>query len=445
MRKLLILLFSLLFSSGYAQRLTNRIDLLVQEHHTSYPNVGLVVSVSKAEEVVFEEAYGYSNQQFQLKAQPQHKFRIGSITKQFTAVAILKLVEQGKISLDDPLQKFFPSFPSEVNIEHLLSHTSGLMDYADKPDWFPKVSKQDLAPKALAEFIKNDSLNFEPGSRFEYTNTGYHLLGLIIEEVSGTTFAEFLQDEIFGPLEMTESFAHSSNKVKTGMAEGYDFRNGSFYTPEFVHPRQPFAAGNLVSTTADLRKWYRGLFSGKLIKPGTLEKALSHYTLNDSTKTAYGYGWFLDTIQGLQLVSHGSTYPGYTAEVWYFPKTQVLVTALSNSMPLTNLVKRIGLLANLKPLEENEFLELTEQELLPFNATYQKGNDQWIFEVIDDKLYYSRNNSSRYEIKPVKKNLYYSLDWDVFLEFRDPENGKYNTFVLYWNGTENEFPLLPVE
>ncbi|MEG9328404.1 serine hydrolase domain-containing protein [Salinimicrobium catena] len=445
MRIINFLIIFFLFSSGYAQKLTERIDLLVQEHHASYPNVGLVVSASKAEEVVFEDAYGYSNREFQVKAQPQHKFRIGSLTKQFTAVAILKLMEEGKLSLNDPLQKYLPGFPSEIKLEHLLTHTSGLMDYGNKPDWFPKVSKQDLEPEALAEYIKNDPLQFAPGSRFEYNNTGYHLLGLIIEKLSKKSYEEYLRDEIFEPLEMNDSFAHSSNEVVADMAEGYEVINRKAYAPEFIHPKQPFAAGNIVSTAADLRKWYSGLYSGKIIKPETLEKALTPYTLNDSTKTKYGLGWQVDNLQGLQVVNHGSYYPGYTAEAWYFPETEVLVTAFSNSMPLTNMVKKIGLIANSKPLEKKEFLQLSHKELLPLNATYQKDNDQWKFQVIENKIYYSRNNSSRYEIKPVKKDLFYSLDWDIFLEFKDAENGVYQTYVFHWNGTETEYSLVSEE
>ena len=404
-----------------------------------------MISVSNEQEVLFEKAYGYSNLSFEVKAETDHKFRIGSLTKQFTAVAILKLVEQEKLSLADPLEKYLPGFPSGVNIEHLLTHTSGLIDYGNKPYWFPKVSKQDLEPAALAEYIKNDSLQFQPGSSYHYSNSGYHLLGLIIEKVSGRTYAEFMKEEIFNPLEMTNTFAHNSTSVIEGLAEGYEFRNGVSYAPEYIHPKQPFSAGNLLSTAADLRKWYKGLFSGKIIKPETLEMALTPYTLNDSTETAYGYGWDLDKLQGLQVIKHGSYYPGYTAEAWYFPETKVLVTAFSNSMPLTNLAKKAGLLANSKPLEQKEFLQLTAEELLPFSATYEKGNDQWAFDVIDDKVYYSRNNSSWYEIKPVKKNLFYSLDWDIYLEFKDLKNGIFNTYVFHWNGTASEYPLLSEE
>lgn len=442
MKKLIFLFFLVISEFIYAQDFSQQIDLLAQKHHDSYPDVGLVLSVSDQEKILFEHAYGYSNLSFSIKTHPRHKFRIGSVTKQFTAVAILKLTEQDKISLTDPIQNYLPGFPSGVTIEHLLTHTSGLMDYSEKPDWLPKVSKQDLEPKAIAEYIQNDSLKFIPGSRVEYSNIGYHLLGLIIERISGKTYADYLEEEIFNPLQMSDSFAHSSTEVKAGMAEGYEFRKGIAYVPEFIHPKQPFSAGNVVSTTADLRKWYNGLFSGKLIELSTLQKALTPYTLNDSTQTAYGYGWELDTLEGLQVISHGSYYPGYMAEVLYFPETEILVTALSNSMPLTNMVKKTGLIANSKPLENKEFLQLTAGEMLSFNATYQKGNDQWIFEVIDDRLYYSRNNSSWYEIKPIRKDFFYSLDWDVYLEFRDFENHNYGTFVLHWNGTESEYPLL---
>lgn len=442
MNKIILFALLLVFNFSNAQEMKQKIEEIIEEHHSSFPDVGLVVSISKDEQVLFKKAYGYANLPFRVAAETDHKFRIGSITKQFTSVAVLKLVEEGKLDLQDLVQKYLPGFPSEVTIEHLLTHTSGLLDYGNKADWFSKVSKQDLEPQDLADYVKNDSLHFSPGNQFEYNNTGYHLLGLIIEKLSGKTYADFLKEEIFVPLQMTNTFAHDSQKVVVDLVDGYELMNGQTFHPEYIHPKQPFSAGSLVSTAGDLQKWYSGLFAGKLIKPETLEKALTPFKLNDGSHSPYGYGWFLDEQQGLQVVNHGSNYPGYIAEVSYFPKSGILVTALSNSMPLTNLVKKLGLVANSKSVEKKQFLELSKEELLAFNATYGQANEKWNFMVFDGKVYYSVNNGTRYEVKPVKKNLFYSLDWDVFLEFKDPEAEAYKSFVLHWNGSETEYSLI---
>lgn len=447
MHKIYSLLFLLIPGICFSQNLSEEIDNIIENHHSTFPEVGLVVSVSRPGEIIYEKAKGLSDLSFEVPTQVDHKFRIGSVTKQFTAVAILQLSENHKLSLEDSIQKFLPEYPSKgkpILIKHLLSHTSGIPDYVNKPEWFPKISKLNLDPQQLMHYFKADSLNFSPGERFEYSNSGYHLLGLIIEKVSGFTYAEYLQKKIFQPLEMNSSFCYLADEPVKDLAKGYTDGTTGKSKAIYIFPAQAYSAGSIVSTVSDLRKWYEGLFTYRILKQESLEQAIKPFRLNDSAFTYYGFGWQLDTIQGMPVIKHGGDYPGYNSEVIYFPETKILVSAVSNSMPVTTMVKKIGALANNRPLPLPEFIDLPEKELQTFEAVYRSGTDTWIFESKGKKLFYTRNGSRRFEIKPVTRSKFYSQDWDVYLDFRDFKNSKYRQFFLIWNGQEIQFPLLEI-
>jgi CubicO group peptidase (beta-lactamase class C family) len=436
-----VLLFLIPFFP-FAQYVNKQIDHIVEEHYSSFPDVGLVVSVSNPDGIVYERASGYADLAFDIKAGTNHKFRIGSITKQFTAVAILKLLEENKLSLTDSIQQFLPDFPyhgHKITIEHLLTHTSGVPEYTYKEDWFPVISKTSKTPLELVEYFMHDPFQFNPGERYAYSNSGYHLLGCIIEKVTQKSYEEYLSSIIFEPLGMENTSCHNSLQILKNFAKGYESRNGAVYNASYVDPQQPFAAGNIVSTTGDLRKWYEGLFNEKIIRAQTLAKALQPFQLNNSQYTHYGYGWELDTIQGMPVIKHNGTIPGYNADVLYFLDSKILVSALSNSMPVTNMVKKIGAAANLKPLEEPEYLNLSLKKLAEFEAAYEGSFGQYLFEVIDNRLYYSSGGGNKFEIKAVEKNKFYSRDWDVFFEFKKFDSSKYQNVVLHWNGEEYEF------
>lgn len=443
-RKFLPLALFFIVVVAHSQEFENRYQKVFENAHNNFPEVGLVVSVSKGDSLIWERAAGYSDRAFEIKTAADHKFRIGSITKQFTSVAILKLAEEHKLSLQDTLIQYFPDLKGgeHITIEHLLTHTSGIMDYTIKPQWAPKFSKLFTSPVEVYDFIKEDSLRFEPGSRYEYNNSGYHLLGLIIEKVSGMSYSDYLQKTIFTPLEMTNTLALDSRRVIKNMAKAYNTFGDTVAYAEFIQPAQPFAAGNLVSTTEDLQKWYNGLLAGEIIKKESLEKAFEPFTLHDGSQTSYGYGWQVRTDNDRTVLHHNGSYPGYISEVHYFPESGILITALSNAMPLSRLMKDLTAVSQGKEVQELHFLELSEDELSGFTNVYANDSETWNFTTEKGQLFYSVNQGPKTRILPVSSKKFYSPDWDIFVEFVADSNKKFSSFLLHWNGEKYPYSLV---
>lgn len=436
MKKILpIVLFFGSYSSS-SQEIVEKFESVFVNSHNNFPEVGLVVSISNSDGKIWEKSAGLSDRSFEITTSTNHKFRIGSITKQFTAVAILKLVEDQKLSLDETINKYFPELKGgkQITIEHLLTHTSGIQDYTTKPKWLSKYSKLFTDPQEVYDFIKNDSLRFSPGSQYEYNNSGYHLLGLIIQKVSGMSYPDYLQKTILDPLKMNNTLSLDSEEVIKNMAQGYNTFGENVSYPDFVHPAQPFSSGSLVSTAEDLQKWYKGLMDGLIISKDNLDKAFTPFILNNKTETNYGYGWQVQKNDEMTVIYHNGSYPGYISEVHFFPETGVLITALSNAMPLSRLMKDLGTVAHGKEVKELEFLELSTEELTGFTNEYANDSENWKFLVKGTHLFYSVNGGLKTKILPVSPTKFYSPDWDIFIEFVVDTDNNYNSFVLYWNG-----------
>ncbi|MFD1079620.1 serine hydrolase domain-containing protein, partial [Longispora fulva] len=237
----------------------------------------------------------------------ESKFRIGSVTKQFTAVAILQLMERGKLHLNDSIQKFLPNFPVKkhtTTIEHLLTHTSGLKEVTELEVFSTDLMLKGIDPELLINYFKDYPLEFEPGTEFRYSNSGYHLLGLIVQKVSGMEYNKYIKKNLFEPAGMENSMAGDNRELISNRVSGYEKANSSIVNAAYLDMSIPFSAGNLLSTTSDINKWYKALFQYQLIPEGTLEKALTPYRFKDSSSSKYGYGWFIDSLQGEKVVSH---------------------------------------------------------------------------------------------------------------------------------------------
>ncbi|MFI5192490.1 MAG: serine hydrolase domain-containing protein [Chitinophagales bacterium] len=259
-------------------------------------NPGCAVLIAKKDQIVYKKAFGSANIELNVPLQPDMVFKLGSITKQFTAVAILQLVEQGKLSLQDSLQKFIKGFPpkgSKITIENLLAHTSGIRDYMQIDYTQPYMERRDFTPVQLIDNFKNYPLEFEPGENFKYSNSGYFLLGYIIEIVSGESCRTYIKKHILEPLGLNHTYLDSSNIIIPNRVTGYrkagsDFRNADYWSMTIA-----YSAGGVSSNVEDLFKWHEGLLSYKILKKETLKKAFTPFRLKNGTFTEYGYGWFL--------------------------------------------------------------------------------------------------------------------------------------------------------
>ncbi|WP_425252114.1 serine hydrolase domain-containing protein [Janthinobacterium sp. NFX145] len=296
---------------------------------------GATIIVTRDGLTVFRKAYGMADVAKGLPMTPDTVMRIASITKQFTATGILMLVDEGKLALGDDIHKFFPDYPSggqRITIEHLLTHTSGIANYTNKPG-FEAGMNTDLTVSQMIDSFKNDTLQFEPGTRYAYSNSGYFLLGAIIEKVSGVSYAKFVEQRIFVPLGMVNSAYDGHERGSAMRAQGYTRSSGGagFEPGKAVSMTLPYAAGALVSTVDDLARWDAAVSAGKLLQPSTQQKAFTAYVLADGKSVPYGYGWSVREMRGMPMQSHGGGIPGFSTYALRLPEKQLYVAVLSNA------------------------------------------------------------------------------------------------------------------
>jgi CubicO group peptidase (beta-lactamase class C family) len=339
MKKNVYVLLSCLFSAygAFAQvspdnQLTKSVDSLVSpQFEGNQP--GISILIAKKGQIVYEKAFGSANMELNTAMRPDMVFRIGSITKQFTAIAILQLVEQGKISLQDSIQRYVKDFPSKgttITIENLLTHTSGIVDYTSKDDPDPYIERRDFTPEFLINYIKNDPLQFKPGFKYAYSNSNYLLLGYIVQLVSGESYHQYMADNVIKPAGLTHTLYAEERTIVPGRVTGYTRFSGFFENADYQTLSLGFAAGDLLSSVEDLYKWNSALLTGRLVKKETLQKAYTPFKLNSGSYSNYGYGWFIDNTDGSKCIHHEGQVSGFIAMERYYPDKDVYATILTN-------------------------------------------------------------------------------------------------------------------
>lgn len=309
---------------------------------------GGVFLVAKGADVLYKKAYGKANLELNTTMETHQIFEIGSMTKQFTAIGILQLVEQGKLQLEDPITTFLTDYPTQghtITVHHLLTHTSGIKNFTSIPE-IGKIATQNLSPIELIDFFKNQPMDFEPGTEFKYNNSGYVLLGYIIEKVSGQSYEDYIQEHVFKPLNMHDSQYASSRRVIPNRAYGYHGRKGTYTNAMHISFSIPYASGSLMSTAEDMLKWERGVLEGKLLTQSTLQKVFQPHSLSNGTPITYGYGWHIRDYEGITHYEHGGSIFGFKSMGVYLPDEDIYVIGLTNcdcNSP-TQLVRDIALL-----------------------------------------------------------------------------------------------------
>jgi CubicO group peptidase (beta-lactamase class C family) len=303
----------------------------VAEHRTA----GVSVAVVKNGRTVLAKGYGFADLENDVPATAETVYRIGSITKQFTSAAIMRLIEQGKLSLDDTLQKFLPNFPAQgnrVTVRHLLNHTSGIKSYTSLGPRWGRVVRLDLATDSLVALFANEPFDFKPGDAWRYNNSGYFLLGMIIEKLSGKPYGQYLKDELFTPLGLTSTIYCDQAPLIKHRAQGYAPRpDGSFINAEPLSMTQPYAAGSLCSTVTDLVKWTQALSSGKVVSPASYKMMTTPGTLNDGKPLTYGFGLGIGTLGNHRQVSHNGGINGFISELHHYPDDSLITVVLTNT------------------------------------------------------------------------------------------------------------------
>ncbi|MEY2413376.1 MAG: hypothetical protein QOD84_1982 [Acidobacteriaceae bacterium] len=288
--------------------------------------------------ILADRSFGSANLEWKIANTASTRFRIGSLTKQFTAASILLLQERAKLRLDDPISKYLDNIPaawSGITLSHLLTHTSGIVSITDLPTGQAALTHGGT-PAEIVERFRNQPLLFPPGTQTRYSNSGYILLGMVVEKTSGEPYATFLQKNIFDPLGMRDTGIDDDAEILQSRASGYRAEGGALRHANFIDMRVPFAAGDLYSTTHDLVRWEEALFGGKLLRPESLKK------MTTPGKEDFGLGVMVKQEEGERLISHTGGIQGFVSDLRYYPEIHLSVIVLSNS-------------------EATETLELSEQ------------------------------------------------------------------------------------
>lgn len=332
---LLFVMISLATFDAFSQNLTSRIDSLFKKYDApDMPGASLMIIRDGA--VLYKKSYGMADLEARAQASPSTCYRLASVTKQFTAMSVMILVERKKLSYEDRLTDFFPDFPScgkSITIRNILNHTSGLIAYEDL---MPESTTVPLLDKdVLALLKKKDSTYFTPGSEYRYSNSGYSLLALIVEKVSGMRFAQFLKENIFDPVGMTSSVAFE-NGISTvpNRAYGYSLRDTldekSYTRTDQSMTSSVLGDGGIYSSTEDLFKWDQSLYSPRIVSPQTLEQAFTPNILPDGKNSEYGFGWRISTYRDTRCIHHSGSTIGFRNEIQRYPEKHFSVIILTN-------------------------------------------------------------------------------------------------------------------
>ncbi len=340
---------------------------------------GAAVIVVKDGRTILREGVGMANLELGVPVRPDMIFRLGSVTKQFTAVAVLMLMEQGKLALTDEVIKFLPDYPTHgqrITIENLLTHTSGIKNYTDLPEFWAQ-QRADRSPAELISLFRDLPLDFPPGERWNYSNSGYAVLGEIIEVVSGQSYGEFIEKNIFSPLAMTHSSFDRTGKVIAGRVPGYKRVGTELVNADYMSMTLPYAAGSLLSSVDDMEKWDAALYSERLVKQSSLERAWTSAHLNDGRLTNYGFGWMTLSIEGLRMVAHRGGVNGFSCMSVRVRDVPVYAAVLTNREGGEgNLAVKLAVLASGGEWHEPVGVALPPDALDQFTGTYRlNGSD----------------------------------------------------------------------
>ena len=353
----------------------DQIDAIIENAINETQLVGASVGVMRHNKIILARGYGYADINNKVKATEHTVYRIGSITKQFTSLAIMILVEQGKVNLNDIMLDYLPNYPQrdhKVTIDQLLNHTSGIKSYTDI-ERFWEISERDLSRQEVVGLFSSEPIEFSPGDNFQYNNSGYYLLGLIIENVSDMSYADFLKANVWQPLEMFATYYLGKIKNVKIIATGYDHKDDEFVLARPLGMDNPFSGGSLGSSVLDLLKWQTALNENQLISRQSYNKMIEPSLLMNGKHTTYGYGFFMSNLNGHRKIEHGGTINGFRAQLSAYPDDGLTVTVLCNlnSAPQAQLESQISRLMLGIPETQVQEIHLSEAELQLYTGTYK--------------------------------------------------------------------------
>jgi len=400
------------------------------------------ILVAKDGKVIFTKPYGKADYSKNIRNNLKTKFRLCSLTKSFTAMAIMQLEEKGLLSLNDTVSKYITDYPSgdKITIYHLLTHTSGIVNHTELPSFLKDRMHKPCSITETINTFKNKPLEFKPGEKFEYSNSNYILLGLIIEKVSGTPYGDFVRDNIFKPLEMYNSGFEYHGQEFENFAKGYTFSNDEITDADFRVMSNAHASGALYSTVEDLYRWDRALYTENLIDKSRLNEMFK------SRKGKYGYGWGIDEIFNRRVSAHGGDIEGYKAYITRFMDDDICIITLSNleQAPIGRI--NIDLAAIL--LEEEYKLPREAKKDSAIYGKYEEYvgryelNPGLTFHVIQEgnRLFLQLTGQGKLELNPESETEFFTREVDAKVTFVRDENGRVSKLILQQSGHDVPAP-----
>ena len=394
------------------------------------------ILVARDGKPIVSKGYGMANIELNVPNKPENIFRLGSVTKQFTAMAVMMLQERGKLSVSDPICKYFTECPEAwkpLTIRNLLTHTSGITNYTE----FPDFAKTAILPTPTADMIarlEKAPLEFAPGEKFAYSNSGYYLLGAVIEKASGKTYADFLQENIFTPLGMKQTGYDDPLRIIMNRAAGYQKQAGKVLNAPYMDMSVPYAAGSLYSTTSDLLIWDQALYTEKLVSKKSLDEMFTPF------KSGYGYGWGIGKRFEHRQISHGGGIYGFATEISRFPDDRVTVIVLSNfqGAPAGNIANNLAAIvfgAAYELPKERKEVNLDPKVLGKYVGEYQIGTNIIVSISLEDgKLLGQLAGQTKFVLLPESETQFFSRDVNAQITFTVDTEGNVTGFTLHQGG-----------
>jgi CubicO group peptidase (beta-lactamase class C family) len=439
MNKLSGLLFFVFISTcALAQRTQDKIDTLLTAYVKENKFNGTVLVAQKGN-VIYQKGFGYKDAAQKQPVDVTTVFQIGSITKQFTAAVIMQLQQEGKLSVADKLSKFFPGFTNgdKITIEHLLTHTSGIYNYTNGSFWAKEDPAKHRSQAEMLAMFKGYPADFEPGTNFNYSNSGYSILGYIIEQVTKKPYEQVVRERILQPLGMTHSgfdFTHLNSPAK---AKGYFGITGDKAAPApIVDSTVAYAAGALYSTVNDLYKWERAIYTSKILQPESWKLVFTPY------KRKYGFGWIVDSTHGRLTTAHGGGIHGFTSYLLRFPQEELAVILLDNTSgaSLAKIANSLAAIVLNEPYEvpsPKKEIKVDEAIMQQYVGTYQlMPTFSIVVSVRDKRLFAQATNQEEFEVFAETENRFFLKVTEASLEFLKDAAGNVSEVILSQNGRQ---------
>jgi CubicO group peptidase (beta-lactamase class C family) len=428
---------ALLAIAGLLAATPERLDRQVQAYFDQKQFNGAVL-VAQDGQLLLSKGYGMANFEWNIPAGPDTKFRLGSITKQFTGLAILLLEQDGKLKTSDPVSRHFAAAPERwkpITIHHLLTHTSGIPNFTSFPDYMKTMMLASPPAESMKRVI-DKPLDFDPGTKMSYSNSGYVLLGLIIENASGMSYAEFMRTRVFEPLGMKDTGYDLDTAVLPQRAAGYDRSPLGLRNAAFLDMTIPHAAGALYSTAADLLRWDAGLTAGKLLTPENYTRYFKPEQNN------YAYGWGVNQRGPLAVQSHGGGINGFSTMIYRVPEKKLVVVALANVLPSQS--GRVALdLLRLQLGEDvalpgsRKEIQVPVETLRSYVGEYELKPGFILTVTLEDgQLITQATGQGKLPVFAETATRFFPKVIDATLEFQKDPSGQVTSLVLEQNGAK---------